>query len=96
MLKSAYLYFQNDEVHRVVNLGVRAVHRVTDTVGAGEPGRAAGAGVCLRRERPGRVALWAAGGRVLMQLQAAGAGEGAISEGGLRAERTFPVHRKPR
>ena len=29
----AYLKCQLDEVHRVVNLGVRAVHRVTDTGG---------------------------------------------------------------
>jgi len=42
MLKSAYLYFQNDEVHRVVNLGVRAVHRAIDTGAPGELGLAAG------------------------------------------------------
>ena len=38
--------------------------------------------------------VWAAGWRVLMQSQAAGAGEGAISEGGLRRRSGFSLAKK--
>jgi hypothetical protein len=77
---SAHFLRQNNVAHRVVNLGVRVVHRATDTGGGacGGAGHAWSAG-WLHRERPERVTLWVPGGRLCMQSQAAGAGEGAIS-----------------
>ena len=47
--------------HRVVNLGIRAVHRAIDTGGAGESGGHAEAGENANQKRGAGMPLWATG-----------------------------------
>ena len=67
-------------VHRVVDMGVSAVHRATDTAGACGVGRAPRAGVAVFPERPRVGSLRAAGDVFCVQPRVAGAVEGGDSE----------------
>ena len=75
-------------------MGVRAVHRATDTAGVCGVGRTPRAGVAVFPECPRAGSLRDTGGVFCVQPRVAGAGEGAIPNGDSWAEQTFPDREK--